>query len=683
MRRSDHTLRRGCVWYWRRGIRTRIPVEQGQVSSSEGCAAGRRWIKLSLSTESRREAVARARILDLVFEDLAGMPSTSPTLLDRILIQVRDTLLVQLETARRARAPDAPTVPPRDSVGELSDEFVARLAPFLTTAEVGAELPADLAAALCRETAALPRPKPQLPSATEAAQQRGARSLARAALMRQASRSNDLTSGAPMAEAAATALGVVVPPDLRPHAAAAALLGAEQAYQVDADVERGDATARAAVLRLASAPPPPSTASQAAAITQPELSETLPEPASQQQASSASAVPAPTSPGQPKRPDVCVTAAMAARNADPAHGARLTSKTQRDGDLAARLFAELVGDLPVSQIQYEHVDQYRRELHRIPAGHGRASEFRNLTVREAIARADLLDGQIACGELDPAKMSIVRRSGKQWRVERVSAATVNKHLSAVNQAWKHAMKCVDRGAVSPFTGEFHSKSERKKDQRLFRSSLAPMIPALFASPLYQGNLGDRVRARPGDVVAKDAKYWAPLIAIFAGARMEEILQLNTSDILEEDGHWVVVFNASEEQRSKTNHSRRMVPLHPSLIELGLIDHVMEMRRRQQRRLFPELTAGGIDGTFSYAFSKWWTEFRRDAGLYVEGKDFHAARGTVVTILKRRKVAHELVQQIVGHDQKGVTNEHYFHGYQLDDLAEAIRHIDFDISPLKR
>jgi hypothetical protein len=42
------------------------------------------------------------------------------------------------------------------------------------------------------------------------------------------------------------------------------------------------------------------------------------------------------------------------------------------------------------------------------------------------------------------------------------------------------------------------------------------------------------------------------------------------------------------KRLKTPHSKRTTPVHPALIELGLLDHVERQRRKGEVRLFPEM-----------------------------------------------------------------------------------------------
>ena len=73
------------------------------------------------------------------------------------------------------------------------------------------------------------------------------------------------------------------------------------------------------------------------------------------------------------------------------------------------------------------------------------------------------------------------------------------------------------------------------------------------------------------------QYWVVHLAAFAGARVSELSQLNTDDVMQDDeGLWYLNITATEDddgQSLKTEESRRIVPIHQKLIDLGFIDYV--------------------------------------------------------------------------------------------------------------
>ncbi len=85
------------------------------------------------------------------------------------------------------------------------------------------------------------------------------------------------------------------------------------------------------------------------------------------------------------------------------------------------------------------------------------------------------------------------------------------------------------------------------------------------------------------------RYWIPMISLYSGSRLNEICQMNLSDIEDQDGIWVMkITNDSEDKSVKTQSGNRVVPLHPQLIELGLLDYVEEIRNKKETKLFPNL-----------------------------------------------------------------------------------------------
>lgn len=80
-----------------------------------------------------------------------------------------------------------------------------------------------------------------------------------------------------------------------------------------------------------------------------------------------------------------------------------------------------------------------------------------------------------------------------------------------------------------------------------------------------------VRKPKEDFKTAAAKKWAPLIAAYTGCRISEALQLRKEDVREDSGHHV--FDLNPLAGSIKSGTYRLVPLHPHLIELGLLNFV--------------------------------------------------------------------------------------------------------------
>lgn len=104
-------------------------------------------------------------------------------------------------------------------------------------------------------------------------------------------------------------------------------------------------------------------------------------------------------------------------------------------------------------------------------------------------------------------------------------------------------------------------------------------------------------------------YWLPLLALYVGGRINELCQLYLADIrVDKNGVAYIDFNldapdkmmdeealAGGDKSLKTVNAIRQVPIHPRLIELGLLKYVDALEAAGYDRLFPELKHNKIKG----------------------------------------------------------------------------------------
>ncbi|WP_430470279.1 tyrosine-type recombinase/integrase [Thalassospira lucentensis] len=82
--------------------------------------------------------------------------------------------------------------------------------------------------------------------------------------------------------------------------------------------------------------------------------------------------------------------------------------------------------------------------------------------------------------------------------------------------------------------------------------------------------------------------WMFVLAILTGARTNELLQLKCSDIVTkyDRPHFFIVKRLSDEDKSlKTKNSKRFVPFHKILMDLGFIDYVNQQKEAGHDRIF--------------------------------------------------------------------------------------------------
>lgn len=191
---------------------------------------------------------------------------------------------------------------------------------------------------------------------------------------------------------------------------------------------------------------------------------------------------------------------------------------------------------------------------------------------------------------------------------------------------------------------------------------------------------DEILNNTSGLIRKDYQRWGPLVGLFTGARLNEIAQMHLDDIRQEEGVWLFDLNEEDgNKRLKNAASRRTVPIHSKLIELGLLEYVQTLRKQGETKLFPEFTYDDKNG-WGRALGRWFNEtFLVKLDMKSKELVFHCLRHTVVTHLLREGVEQSIVQAIVGHARDGVTQNNYFKmGYTIHQKSAALERLPFAI-----
>lgn len=177
------------------------------------------------------------------------------------------------------------------------------------------------------------------------------------------------------------------------------------------------------------------------------------------------------------------------------------------------------------------------------------------------------------------------------RILRLRTNTVLRHLREFNRVLDCALT---RGVIdhNPLAAHMYSQGEVKRmlllEEENARLPWGDRIQTLFRSPKFREPLEE-----PGDPM-----FWAPLISAFLGLRCEEVLQLATKNFKSDGGIPFIHVTNGAGQVVKSEAARRSLPVHRSLITLGLLE-LVELRRRQgETRLFPWITRGKSKQKFS-------------------------------------------------------------------------------------
>ncbi len=249
-------------------------------------------------------------------------------------------------------------------------------------------------------------------------------------------------------------------------------------------------------------------------------------------------------------------------------------------------------------------------------------------------------------------------------VEKLNVQTINKYLATYAGLfiWAKNNGYVDDAVFSGFTIRQTKKPGKGGRDAFSTDQVSTMLAEL---------VHNKTR-----LIRKDYQKWGPLIGLYTGARLNEISQIHLSDIRQEQGIWCFDVNDDDEGKQlKTGASKRLVPIHSRLIELGLLDHVEAMRKTGAKKLFPDFSYCPKNG-WGRSLGRWFNDtFLDKIGLTDKGLVFHSLRHTVVTFLMQANIPEPIVKAIVGHAQAGVTQQNYFkEGYTLRQLSDALERL---------
>lgn len=324
-----------------------------------------------------------------------------------------------------------------------------------------------------------------------------------------------------------------------------------------------------------------------------------------------------------------------------------SEQTIKSYEVSARLFVEIIGDKPLHELSHRDRNRYDGTIFKVPKNRQKMPATRGKTLAEMLAIPNL---------------------------ELLSPSTVKDEGLRVNLFldWIYHQE----GRDVPFTLLERFKVEKSdvRQRRLFTDTELRLV----FNPAAIGK--DR---RPSPY-----KYWLPLIALHTGARIDEIAQINLSDLALVDG--IYCFNITDEldpseqttadapqKHLKTNAGKRIVPIHSRLVELGLLEYRRLLREAGHTMLFPDLAHAQIK--YGQLASKWFGRYCDGLGLADPNLTFHSFRHGAVTLLTKKGIQRELRKVVIGHSHHEDTHDGYIHlsgMFSTVDKQRAIESLDF-------
>lgn len=329
--------------------------------------------------------------------------------------------------------------------------------------------------------------------------------------------------------------------------------------------------------------------------------------------------------------------AVAEFTADAKTEKRWTAKTEGEKQEHIDLLYEILGkDRPVNEIGYNEGRTVQKVLRAYPVNRHKAAETRGKALDQILA----LTG-----------------------VRTIHPLTINKYLQTYKSLFNWSKRvglCTD----NPFDG-----------LSLRTSKVNEVEPRIPFSDAALTTIRDALTASDREI--PEHHKWGALIALYTGARLNEVAQLHLADIGPVDG--VPSFNINADgpvKKLKNKWSKRIVPIHPKLVEYGLLDYIRDVQmERSNTRLLHQLTYTVSDG-YGRNLGRWFNEaFLPNIGLKTKQHTFHSLRHSMIERLIAADVQQAHIMAIVGHEPGTTTLKTYNrNGFPMSQLLSALEKV---------
>lgn len=323
---------------------------------------------------------------------------------------------------------------------------------------------------------------------------------------------------------------------------------------------------------------------------------------------------------------------------------KLAPDTITESRHTLRIFLATTGDIPVRQIKASHVRTFLDAVRWFPSNATVVKKYRKLSVLKMI------------------------EAGKRDKVPAPSVHTLNKHNQKLGSFFNGLVN-QDLMNKNPLRG-IKPDVDTTTEPETGRPFTPQELSAIFDPPRFKAW-----------AAGYSHRWWAPMLGLYTGARVNEIAQLYVDDVKQIEGVWGLFFwKNARGQKIKNKSSIRFVPLAQPVIEAGFLEFVEKMRVAKEPRLFPQLPEGKrADGTsngkgFGVQLSKQFGAYVKTLGVE-KGTGFHAFRHTLSTSLAELGFPSSDIALITGHTVQGqapVLDKHYIHIAQTATLQKRVQ-----------
>jgi integrase len=341
---------------------------------------------------------------------------------------------------------------------------------------------------------------------------------------------------------------------------------------------------------------------------------------------------------------------------------RWSAKTRSARASQLKQFLEICGDKPLNKYTQEDIRLLKSTLFALPRGGRNAKRDQSHSKLEIAA--------------------IAKRDG----VAGLSAESVRQIMTAANIIFGWARVEYDlnlRNVVQPMIPKPSSTGDKRDKRHGFG---AGELQKLFRSPVFTGVRSEIAWYEPGSLLMHaTGRFWVPLLALYAGMRLMEAVQLLREDVAVEGGIWFIDVNDDggelECKTVKTRYSARRIPIHPELLKLGFLTFADTVP--VGKRLFDDIRIGPAQQRHRYA-SKMFNKLLMKAEIKGSKKVWHSLRHSFEQACRDSRVDSAIMDQLQGHAQIGMRAV-YGGRYSLAALKDGMWSIEYgglDLSHIK-
>jgi len=283
-----------------------------------------------------------------------------------------------------------------------------------------------------------------------------------------------------------------------------------------------------------------------------------------------------------------------------------------------------------SQVSRDDARSFMMFVSKLPVRFALAKETRNRPLKDVISIAD--------------RLGLVRSS----------VPTTNKRIDVIRAVFAYGLE-EEKITNNPFLNLSMKDPKKAKGKR---------------NPMSATDIGKLFKGLKGG----SEDFWVTMIALYQGARQNEILQLQYEDVFFESGVWLMSFHdRHESNRLKTESSVRVVPLHNELVSLGFIKWCKDGLPRN--RLFPSATLG-VYGNYSQTYSK---HINAEYGRIGVSNHFHSLRHSFRDACREAEISSDIADYLGGWSGAASVSRSYGSlEFSLKHLSAALNKIQYTV-----